>query len=73
MLFVRGVPDLGQRLLRPRVRGARESPEDVGDLVEPAALFPRGREDLAQRTPEPERTVSDREFGAAAKLDNPHE
>jgi hypothetical protein len=32
--LVFGAPDLGQRLLRPRVRRFRERPEHVGDLVE---------------------------------------
>jgi hypothetical protein len=30
---VLGVPDLGQRLLRPRMRRFRQRPEHVGDLV----------------------------------------
>jgi hypothetical protein len=35
-----GVPDLGQRLLCAGMRRFWEHPEHVGDLVEPAALFP---------------------------------
>jgi hypothetical protein len=30
---VLGVPDLRERLLRPRMRGLRERPKNVGDLV----------------------------------------
>ena len=30
--LVFGVPDLGEGLLRPRVRGCRQRPENVGDL-----------------------------------------
>jgi len=54
-----GVPDLGQGLLRPWVRGLRQGGEHVRDLVEPAALGPGLREDLAHRLPEPQRAVAD--------------
>jgi len=47
------------------MRRLRQGGEHVGDLVEPAALLPGGREDLAQRTPEPQRPVSDREHRGA--------
>ncbi len=59
--LVFGVPDLGQGLLRAGMGGLRERAEHVGDLVEPASLLPRGGEHLAQRTPEPECAVADRE------------
>jgi len=31
--------------------------KDIGGLVDPAPLLTRGREDIPQRRPEPERTV----------------
>ncbi len=62
---VLGAPDPGQGLLRARMCGLRERGEHVGDLVEPVSLLPGGREHLAQRTPEPQRTVPDREHGSA--------
>ena len=34
VLLVLGVPDLGQRLLRPRMRRARKRTQNVADLVE---------------------------------------
>jgi hypothetical protein len=37
VILVLGVPDLGQGLLRARVRGLRQRAEHVGDLVKPAA------------------------------------
>jgi hypothetical protein len=49
------------------MRGLRKRTQHVGDLVEPAALFPGGGEDFAERGPEPQRTVPDREgWGAHA-------
>jgi hypothetical protein len=61
VLAVFGVPDLGQRGLRAGLCGLGERVEDVGDLVEPAALLAGGREDVTQRGPEPERSVADGE------------
>jgi hypothetical protein len=49
VLLVLSAPDPGQGLLRARVRGFRERGQDVGGLVEPAALFRGPGEDLAQR------------------------
>ena len=39
----------------------RQRTENIRDLVEPAALLPRGGEHLAQRAPEPQRAVPDRQ------------
>ena len=58
VVLVLGVPDLGQGLLRARVRGLRQRPEHVGDLVEPAALGRSLREHFADRRPEPQRPVA---------------
>ena len=47
--------------LRAGLCGLGERVEDVGDLVEPAALLAGGGEDVTQRGPEPERSVADGE------------
>ena len=60
-----GVPDLGKRRLRAGLGGLGQRVEHVGDLVEPAALFSGLGEHVAQRGPEPERTVTDREHRSA--------
>lgn len=41
----------------------RQRVQHVHCLVDPTALFPRGREDLAQRGPEPKGAVADGQFG----------
>jgi hypothetical protein len=51
--LVLGVPDLGEVLLRTEVRGLGQRPQNVGDLMEPAALLAGLWEHLAQRPPEP--------------------
>ena len=61
VIFVLGVPDLHQRGLRVWLGRLGQGVEDVGDLVEPAPLFPGVGEHLAQRGPEPQRAVTDRE------------
>ena len=59
--FVLGVPDLGERFLRARVRRFRQRGKHVRDLVEPASLRTGLGKHLAQRAPEPERAVADRQ------------
>ena len=55
--LVLGVPDLCERLLRPRVRRLRQRGKNIRYLVEPATLLAGLREHLAQRAPESERPV----------------
>ena len=59
-----GHPDRVQVLLGLGLHVLRQLVEDVGGLVDPAALFPGGAVDLAQRLPEPEISVTDRELRA---------
>jgi len=58
---VLGVPNLREGLLRPGMRRLRQRAKYVSDLVEPAALLAGRGEHLAQRAPEPECAVADRE------------
>src|SRR6185436_14880510 len=51
--LVLGVPDLCERLLRPRVRRLRQRGKNIRYLVEPATLLAGLREHLAQRAPDP--------------------
>src|SRR5882762_4062564 len=46
-----------------RLLALRQFVEDVGDLMHPAALLACGRPQLAERLPEPKRTVGDGKFG----------
>jgi len=59
MLGVFGVVDLGERRLRPRVRGLRQGIEHVRHLVEPAALLAGVGEHLADGGHLPGRRGSD--------------
>ena len=59
VLLVLGVPDLAQGLLRPGMGTLGQRTEYVCDLVEPAALLTGVAEHLAERPPEPERTITD--------------
>ena len=52
---------IGQRLPRGRVRRLRERGEHVADLVPPTALLLGAGKDVADRLPEPQRPVADRE------------
>jgi hypothetical protein len=61
VVLVLGVPDLGERLLRARLGGLGQRVEHVADLVPPAPLLARLGEHLADRGPEPQGTVADRE------------
>jgi hypothetical protein len=65
VVAVLGVPDLGKRRLRAGLGGPGQRVEHGGNLVEPAALFSGLGEHVAQRGPEPERTVTDREHRSA--------
>jgi hypothetical protein len=47
VVLVLGVPDLGQRLLRPGMGGLGQRTEHIRDLVEPAALLSGLRKHLA--------------------------
>ena len=59
VLFVLGVTDLRQELLRERLDRGRQHPKDVPRLVKPVALFAGLGEDEPERLPEPERPVAD--------------
>jgi hypothetical protein len=68
VLFVLGVTDLRQELLRERLDRGRQHPKNVRSLVEPVALLAGLGEDEPERLPEPERPVADghhRSFHAA--------
>jgi len=55
-------PDFLQRTLGFRVLALRQLGQHVCSLVDPASLLAGFRPDLAERLPEAERTVGDREF-----------
>src|SRR5207344_2752781 len=55
-----GHPDLLQRTLGLGVQALRQLVQDVGGLVHPAALLAGCRPHLAERLPEPERAIGDR-------------
>ena len=59
--LVFGVVDLRQSTFRGWVDRLRQRGEDVADLVPPAPLLGGGGEHVADRLPEPERAVADRE------------
>src|SRR3982075_3055355 len=61
VVLVLGVPDLGERLLRARLGGLGQRVEHVADLWPPAPLLAGLGEYLADRGPEPQGTVADRE------------
>ena len=61
VLFVLGVADLGQELLRERLDRGRQHPKNVRRLVQPVALLVGLGEDEPERLPEPERPVADGE------------
>jgi hypothetical protein len=61
VLTVLGVSHLGEKRLRERLDGLGQSLEDVGDSVHRAALPFGPGEDVSERRPEPELTVSDRD------------
>jgi hypothetical protein len=54
------VTDLGQGLARSGLHGLGQAAQHVGDLVDPVALVASGREDIAQRRPQPQRAVPHR-------------
>ncbi len=62
-----GHPDVLKRSLGFALQTLRQSVEDVGCLVHPAALLARLGPDLGKRLPEAERTVGDREFRSHRK------
>ena len=55
--------DVVQMRFRLRLHGFRHRIEHVHGLVEPAALFLRRGEHLAQRGPEPQGTITDGQLG----------
>jgi hypothetical protein len=59
VVLVLGVVDLRQRRLRTRMRRLRQRGEHVGLDVEPTPLLLGVGEDLAQRLPEPQGSVTD--------------
>jgi hypothetical protein len=55
------VADLGQRLAGARLHGLGQAAEHVGELVDLVTLVAGGREDIAERRPQPQRAVTDRD------------
>src|SRR4029450_7186912 len=64
MLLGLGHPDFLQRPLGFRLLALRQSVEDVGGFVHPAALAARLGPYLFDRLPESKRAIGDRELGA---------
>jgi hypothetical protein len=62
-----GHPERVQVLLGLGLHPVRQLVQNVGGLVNPAALLPRGAVDLAQGLPEPKITVANGELGADPK------
>jgi len=60
-------PDLLQRALGLGVQALRHLVQDVGGLVHPAALLAGCRPHLAERLPEPERAIGDRNLRAVVR------